>query len=96
MKIEKSRIGDAYYYPLSKLSELGFNIDELPYSIKVLVENTLRNMDGDKITEDDLEAIAGWKTGKDFAFMPTRVVMQDYTGVPLLVDLAAMRSELQR
>lgn len=84
------------YYQLSQLKERGYDIDKLPYSIKVLVENTLRNMDGKKITEDDLEAIAGWKVGKEFAFLPTRVVLQDYTGVPLLVDLAAMRSEFKR
>lgn len=96
MKIEKSKIGNAYYYPLSQLKEMGFNVEKYPYSIKILIENVLRNLDGEKITEEDLEVIAGWKTGKDFAFSPTRVIMQDYTGVPLLVDLAAMRSELQR
>ncbi|MCY0859277.1 MAG: aconitate hydratase AcnA [Sulfolobaceae archaeon] len=84
------------YYPLSQLKERGYDIDKLPYSIKILVENTLRNLDGKKVTEDDLEAIAGWKVGKEFAFIPTRVVLQDYTGVPLLVDLAAMRSEFKR
>ncbi|BCS93953.1 aconitate hydratase AcnA [Metallosphaera javensis (ex Sakai et al. 2022)] len=96
MKIEKSKIGNAYYYPLSQLKEMGFDVEKYPYSIKILIENVLRNLDGEKITEEDLEVIAGWKTGKDFAFSPTRVIMQDYTGVPLLVDLAAMRSELQR
>ncbi|QKQ99143.1 aconitate hydratase AcnA [Metallosphaera tengchongensis] len=96
MKIEKSKMGNFTFYPLSQLKEMGFNIDKYPYSIKILIENVLRNMDGEKITEDDLESIASWKVGKDFAFMPTRVIMQDYTGVPLLVDLAAMRSELER
>ncbi|MEM0113648.1 MAG: aconitase family protein, partial [Metallosphaera sp.] len=96
MKVEKSRLGEVYYYPLSQLQEMGFEIEKYPYSIKILIENVLRNIDGERITEEDLETIAGWKTGKDFAFIPTRVIMQDYTGVPLLVDLAAMRSELER
>ncbi|MEM3776695.1 MAG: aconitate hydratase AcnA [Metallosphaera sp.] len=96
MKVEKSRLGEVYYYPLSQLQEIGFEIEKYPYSIKILIENVLRNIDGERITEEDLETVAGWKTGKDFAFIPTRVIMQDYTGVPLLVDLAAMRSELER
>lgn len=85
---------ELYYYPLKELSERGYRIDELPYSIKILIENVYRNLDGNKITEDDLEAIANWRVGKEFAFMPTRVLMQDYTGVPLLVDLAAMRNKV--
>jgi len=56
----------------------------------------IRNLDNKKITEEDLEKIARWKFGEEFSFMPTRVIMQDYTGVPLLVDLAAMRSELAK
>ena len=86
----------AYYVPLKQLDEFGIDVRKLPYSVRVLVENVMRNFDGDKVTEEDFEAIAKWQVGKEFAFMPTRIVMQDYTGVPLLVDLAAMRTELER
>ena len=86
----------AYYVPLKQLEEYGIDVRKLPYSIRVLVENVMRNFDGDKVTEEDFEAIAKWEVGKEFAFMPTRIVMQDYTGVPLLVDLAAMRTELEK
>ena len=86
----------AYYVPLKQLDEFGIDVRKLPYSVRVLVENVMRNFDGDKVTEEDFEAIAKWQAGKEFAFMPTRIVMQDYTGVPLLVDLAAMRTELER
>jgi aconitate hydratase len=88
--------GNIYYFPLKQLEELGFDIYSLPYSVRILVENTLRNLDNKKITLEDLDAIASLKTGKEFSFLPTRVIMQDYTGVPLLVDLAAMRTEIQR
>lgn len=53
-------------------------------------------MDGEKITQEDLDAVLSWKVGSEISFMPTRVILQDYTGVPLLVDLAEMRSELAR
>ncbi|MEM4086488.1 MAG: aconitate hydratase AcnA [Saccharolobus sp.] len=85
---------ELYYYPLKELEDHGYKINDLPYSIKILVENVYRNLDGNKITEEDLDAIANWKVGKELAFIPTRVVMQDYTGVPLLVDLAAMRDKM--
>ncbi|WP_338601977.1 aconitate hydratase AcnA [Sulfolobus tengchongensis] len=85
---------EIYYYPLEELEEKGYKISDLPYSIKILVENVYRNLDGNKITEEDLENIAKWKVGQELAFMPTRVVMQDYTGVPLLVDLASMRNKV--
>ncbi|ARM76056.1 aconitate hydratase [Acidianus manzaensis] len=72
------------------------NLENLPYSLRILSINISKNIDGERITEDDLNTILDWKVGKDIAFMPTRVVMQDYTGVPLLVDLAAMRSEIKK
>ncbi len=85
---------EIYYYPLKELEEKGYKISDLPYSIRILIENVYRNLDGNKITEEDLENITKWKVGEELAFMPTRVVMQDYTGVPLLVDLAAMREKM--
>ncbi|MCQ4448403.1 MAG: aconitase family protein, partial [Sulfolobales archaeon] len=86
----------AYYFPLSQLEELGVKVSKLPYSLRVLLENVMRNLDGYKVTEQDFEVLARRKVGQEFAFMPTRVIMQDYTGVPLLVDLAAMRTELKK
>lgn len=72
------------------------DLNNLPYSLRVLAINVSKHIDGEKITQDDLDAIINWKVGNEISFMPTRVIMQDYTGVPLLVDLAEMRSELAR
>ncbi|QIW25320.1 aconitate hydratase AcnA [Sulfolobus sp. S-194] len=97
MQFQISKLEEnVHYYPLSQLEQYGINIRKYPYSIRVLIENVIRNFDGKKITEDDLEAILKWQVGMEFSFFPTRVVMQDYTGVPLLVDLAAMRDEMKR
>ncbi|BDC19417.1 aconitate hydratase [Acidianus sp. HS-5] len=72
------------------------DLKNLPYSLRILAINISKHIDGEKIAQDDLDSIINWKTGKEISFMPTRVIMQDYTGVPLLVDLAEMRSELSR
>lgn len=97
MKFQISKLSEnVYYYPLKQLEELGIKISKYPYSARILIENVIRNYDGKKITDDDLDAILNWKVGKEFSFYPTRVVMQDYTGVPLLVDFAAMRDEVKR
>ena len=97
MKFQTSKLDEnVYYYPLKQLEEYDQKISKYPYSIRVLIENVIRNYDGKKITDDDLDAILGWKIGKEFSFFPTRVVLQDYTGVPLVVDLAAMRDEVKR
>ncbi|MCY0882248.1 MAG: aconitate hydratase AcnA, partial [Acidianus infernus] len=72
------------------------DLSNLPYSLRVLAINISKHIDGEKITQDDLDAIINWKVGNEISFMPTRVIMQDYTGVPLLVYLAAMRSEFAR
>jgi aconitate hydratase A / 2-methylisocitrate dehydratase len=73
----------------------GIDLARLPYSLKVLLENLLRHEDGENITEDDIRALAGWdpkaEPGREIAFTPARVIMQDFTGVPAVVDLAAMR-----
>ncbi|MBI1872719.1 MAG: aconitate hydratase AcnA [Acidobacteria bacterium] len=72
----------------------------LPYSLKILLENLLRREDGRHVTADDLRALAGWNaaapTQKEIAFMPARVLLQDFTGVPAVVDLAAMRDGMVR
>ncbi|HEY2437123.1 MAG TPA: aconitase family protein, partial [Solirubrobacteraceae bacterium] len=75
-----------------------FDVARLPFSLKVLLENLLRNEDGEAVRADDVEAIAKWDAKADpseeIAFTPARVVMQDFTGVPAVVDLAAMRDAM--
>src|SRR4051794_18202098 len=75
-----------------------FDVARLPFSLKVLLENLLRNEDGVAVTREDIEALATWdakaEPSKEIAFTPARVVMQDFTGVPAVVDLAAMRDAM--
>ncbi len=86
-----------YYFSLKAAEKNGLSdISRLPYSLKVLLENLLRSEDGRTVTKQDIEAFAGWLTHKgknevELAFRPARVLMQDFTGVPAVVDLAAMR-----
>ena len=74
------------------------NVAKLPYSLKVLLENLLRHEDGANITTDDIEALAAWspegQSDQEIAFTPARVILQDFTGVPAIVDLAAMREAM--
>lgn len=93
--------GKAGIYRLSKLEDAGLgNIDALPYSIRVLLESCLRNCDGYEVMEDDVKALASWNAAApskvEIPFKPARVVLQDFTGVPCVVDLAAMRSAMKR
>ena len=88
-------------YSLPKLQAAGFSgLSRLPVSIRIVLESVLRNVDGKKITEDDVRSLANWKPGaereEEIPFMVARVLLQDFTGVPLLVDLAAMRSTAAR
>jgi aconitate hydratase len=91
------------YFSLKALQKLGekqgYDIDRLPFSLKVLLENLLRFEDGRSVTTDDIEALAKWgdkrKSKKEIAYRPARVLMQDFTGVPAVVDLAAMRSAVE-
>jgi len=88
-------------YRLDLLEKAGFkDVARLPVSLKVLLENLLRNEDGCLVTKGDIEALASWNpTGrqeKEIAFMPARVLTQDLTGVPALVDLGAMREAMKR
>ena len=87
---------DHTYYSLPKLTETYENISKLPFCMKVVLENLLRNEDdGQSVGKNHIEAVANWDAGaeasKEIAFMPARVVLQDFTGVPSVVDLAAMR-----
>jgi aconitate hydratase len=78
--------------------ESRFDLKRLPYSMKILLENLLRHEDGSNVSEREIAAVAGWKAGTEseteIAFMPARVVLQDFTGVPCVVDLAAMRDAM--
>ncbi|HWU52866.1 MAG TPA: aconitate hydratase AcnA [Tahibacter sp.] len=84
-------------YTIASLAKLGerYDLKRLPFSMKILLENLLRHEDGVNVTSKEIEAVANWEATKEpdteIAFMPARVVLQDFTGVPCVVDLAAMR-----
>ncbi len=93
--------GRAGIYRLAKLEALGLGpISALPFSIRLLLESLLRNCDGYEVTEDDVKDLAAWNAVApaeiEIPFKPARVVLQDFTGVPCVVDLAAMRSAMHR
>jgi aconitate hydratase len=88
-------------FRINALAKAGVGaVDRLPFSVKVLLESALRNVDGFVVTEADVAALAGWNAAKpaeqEVPFLPARVILQDFTGVPCVVDLAAMRSHLKR
>src|SRR5215207_1510471 len=93
------RVGDRTFeiYRLDALQSK-FDVARLPFSLKVLLENLLRNEDGVGVRKEDVEALASWDhtadPSKEIAFTPARVVLQDFTGVPCVVDLAAMRDAM--
>jgi aconitate hydratase len=85
------------YYSLHSLAEkLDLDLSHLPFTLRVLMESIVRNIDGHLIQEEDVRKLAAWLEGKreEIPFMPARVIMQDFTGVPAIVDLAAMRDAL--
>ncbi len=93
--------GPAYMYNIHVLEDQGIaEVSKLPFTIKILLENLLRHVDGKIVTEDDVVALAQWKPQAekrpDIPYMPARVVLQDFTGVPAVVDLAAMRDAMKR
>jgi len=97
----KTDHGEYTYYALDALKQEGVgHVDRLPFSIKVLLEAMLRNVDGFVVTNDDVAGLAAWNaespTRTELPFMPGRVVLQDFTGVPAIVDLAAMRAAMKR
>lgn len=89
-----------HYYSLALAANTLGNLSRLPKSLKVLLENLLRWQDGDSVTVDDIQALAGWlkhaHADREIAYRPARVLMQDFTGVPAVVDLAAMREAVKR
>ena len=95
----KTKYSSYQIYRLDKLSQHG-KIDRLPYSIRILLENILRNVDGHAIKEEDVVRLAGYNPKNvgvaELPFKPARVLLQDFTGVPAVVDLAALRSAMKR
>ncbi len=95
----RAQLGEYYIYRLAPVAP---NLDRLPFSIRILLEAVLRNCDGYLVTEDDVRHVAAWAPtpghggGGEFPFLPARVILQDFTGVPCVVDLAAMRDAVKR
>ncbi|HXC00612.1 MAG TPA: aconitate hydratase AcnA [Terriglobales bacterium] len=87
-------------YRLEALDKQGISTRHLPFSLRILLENLLRTEDGRNVTKDEIRALAAWnknsKPEKEIAFTPSRVLLQDFTGVPAVVDLAAMRDAMKR
>ena len=95
--------GPLFLYRLDALTKHGIQgLDRLPYTVKILLENLLRHLDGELVTENEVLALARWTPGKaatsegEYPYMPGRVLLQDFTGVPAVADLAAMRSAVAR
>lgn len=91
--------GKLKYFSLSELENQGHNISKLPFSIRILLENVLRNYDDFAITKENIDTLLHWKpeaSDKDIPFKPARVLMQDFTGVPAVVDIASLRAEAKR
>ncbi|MDX1538272.1 aconitate hydratase AcnA [Arsukibacterium sp.] len=95
---DKLKVADQQYqiFSLAKAATTHGTVDRLPFCLKVLLENLLRNLDADTVTEQDIQALIDWQkhghADREIAFRPARVLMQDFTGVPAVVDLAAMRA----
>ncbi|HRF49410.1 MAG TPA: aconitate hydratase AcnA [Anaerolineales bacterium] len=98
----RARLGEHFIYRIDRLAQTGIaaSLDRLPFSIRILLESVLRNADGYLVTEDDVRRLAAWNAASteavELPFLPGRVVMQDFTGVPCVVDLAAMRDAVKR
>ncbi len=95
--------GTIYYYRLETLAQRGVHgLERLPFTVKIILENLLRHADGELVTEDDMLSLAHWVPGQsaqneaEYPFLPARVLLQDFTGVPAVADLAAMRSAVAR
>jgi aconitate hydratase len=101
LKFDTGKGREGFFYSLPALEEQGVGkISRLPVSIRILLESVLRNCDGKKVRRKDVEALANWNAKKpvneEIPFVVARIVLQDFTGVPLVVDLAAMRSVMRR
>src|SRR3954452_24846085 len=98
-RITDSKKGKFYSLPALE-KKLGVNISRLPVSIRIVLESVLRNCDGKKVTEEHVKQLANWRANAnrvdEIPFVVARIVLQDFTGVPLLADLAAMRNAVAR
>lgn len=95
----RTKKGTFNYWSLEELQRQGKRIDEMPFSIRILLENVLRNFDDFAVTRENIETLLNWKptaSDKDIPFKPARVLMQDFTGVPAVVDIASLRAEAVR
>lgn len=98
----QSKDGKSYqFHSLPSLEKAGVGkVSKLPVSIRIVLESLVRNCDGKRVTEKDVKALANWNAKspapEEIPFVVARIVLQDFTGVPLLVDLAAMRSAVKR
>jgi aconitate hydratase len=91
--------GKLFYYSLDELNKTGIEIGEFPFSVRILIENIIRNLNERTFTQSHLEKLLKWHSGNshdEIPFMPGRVLMQDFTGVPSVVDIASIRSEVAR
>src|ERR1041384_8733164 len=100
-KFDSGKEGEGFFFSLPALEEQGLgNVSRLPVSIRIVLESVLRNCDGKRVQEQSVRELAAWKPmeerTKEIPFVVARIVLQDFTGVPLLVDLAAMRSAVGR
>lgn len=89
-----------HYFDINRLEKSGYNVSSLPFSIKILLESAIRNYDGMQVTDEHIANIANWQKSQwesvEVPFKPARIILQDYTGVPALVDLASMRNGMKR
>jgi aconitate hydratase len=99
----RGSFGSVTYYGLDALAKRGIaGIERLPYTVRIILENVLRHAGSETVSEQDVESLARWTPGQsaqddaEYAFMPARVLLQDFTGVPAVADLAAMRSAVAR
>src|SRR5256885_7999729 len=97
----KQRFSHGSLFSLPEVERQGFGkLSRLPVSLRIVLESLLRNLDGKRVREDDVKALAAWKPKaertEEIPFVVSRVLLQDFTGVPLVVDLAAMRTAVQR
>ena len=98
-KTLETAAGTVQYYSLKALADQGYSIESLPFSIRILLENTLRNYDGFGVTREHIETLLNWQPQppqKEVPYKPARILMQDFTGVPAVVDLASLRAEYAR
>lgn len=98
-KTLETPFGELTYYSLPELMNRGYNVSQMPFSIRILLENALRNYDDFSVTKDHLNTILNWNPAgseADVAYKPARVLMQDFTGVPAVVDIASLRAEMAR